>query len=278
MRIHTGAKLQCDHCDQTFIYSNALNRHKKKEHPNVQPSKVSIKFEPTIDDLEAMQHLEMVKPTSSVQRINRDGFALPPKPQSCKLCQITFDDPESLKEHKKSEHSTRFACSICKLKAVFNQRQSWRRHMKTKHPDLFNASLNNQAEMEPVIIRQEDSVSDMLEPAVHIKEEPIDTNEIEALPHKLDEDIATEPYIKQEPVNFPQDSFSDNLGYSIHEDQEEEFDNPVHMENLDFSVDENRATTFLEKVNNPISNVQDIHFVDISEPQVQVKDEPLDEI
>ena len=145
--------------------------------------------------------------------------------------------------------------------------------MKSKHPDLFNASLNNEGEMEPTIIRPEDSVSNMHEPAIHIKEEPIDINEVEGVPRYLEDIGPPEPLIHHIKVEPTQDTFSNNLETGDHE--EEELKDTIDH---GFSFEENGTEPFAEKIDDPMSNTQELHFVDISEPSVQVKDEPIDDI
>ena len=177
--VHEGLKHQCDFCDKSYNQRNSLRRHIHESHPELlvrerREDSSKIQFEPTPDDIETIQQL-----AKSIQ---------------CEVCQQTFDRPEALKHHLKTEHVKTYECDLCQ--ATFNHRSSWLRHKKNFHinvPVKVEIDVDEEQHLETSIQVKEELLplpdSTLIEvksePTIQVKEEPIDPEVISSDFHEF---------------------------------------------------------------------------------------------
>jgi hypothetical protein len=117
VRIHTGERLRCAHCDRCFADKSSMNKHQRTVHEQRRPHQCEV----CLKGFPSTSHLNDHMATHSKER----KF-------SCQTCNRTFSFRTSLKKHLSTHSDAKpFQCKIC-LKN-FKTRSSIRAHMVTVH-------------------------------------------------------------------------------------------------------------------------------------------------
>jgi len=126
---HSGEienKIHCEKCNKSFVSLHIYDTHMKRSHSKVYNCDKCAKMFDSAKDLRNHNRKEHEISTQN----------------SCKICNLTFDDNKLLHKHMKQENHRNFYCEVCS--GSFLTISSLRVHIKYLHTS-FNCNLCNQS-------------------------------------------------------------------------------------------------------------------------------------